>query len=67
MMKEGGLGSVLASASTRFSFLTNPSSFIKSAQMGGRKNKAMKKLLFIAACAAGMIAVADVQSANIVG
>ena len=35
--------------------------------MGGRKNKAMKKLLFIAACAAGMIAVADVQSANIVG
>ena len=27
----------------------------------------MKKLMFLAACAAGMVAVADVESANIVG
>ena len=32
-----------------------------------KRKTQMKKLMFVAACAAGMVALADVQSANIVG
>lgn len=44
------------------------SCFVPSCGWGrARKERNMKKLLFIAAAAAGMAAVADVESANVVG